>query len=467
MPAATTVQSASNAARQLSDGNDQGTTLGLSGLTAQGLADKVGLFGAVTTQPTQAMQAALATGASGNGNAVGILTVYDSAQSPASVVANTTAEQSITVTGVLSTDMVFVNKPTAQAGLGLTKGRVSAANTVKLTFANVTSGALTPTGSENYIVGTVPANLQLSAVLTPASVAANTIAEQSFTVTGLDTGMIVEANKPTTQAGLAVLSARVSAKNTLAVTYINTTTGALTPTAGETYLVSAFNALAAATHVVSYGINVGTLASVVSATTAEQSITEAGIAATDVVVGISKPTTQAGLGIVSGRVSAASTVKVCFVNATAGNLTPTGSEVYNVTTLKPNAAALTSVFTATLTPASVAATTSAEQTFTITGLTSGQPVMAVPNYNLSTPAGIGYAGVRISATNTLAVNFINATAAAVTPPSGTWTVVQINQTTPTAGNFVQLLVTPLQTFSNSLLSSIRSALVSLGAMLGS
>jgi hypothetical protein len=206
---------------------------------------------------------------------------------------------------------------------------------------------------------------------------------------------------------------------------------------------------------------------VVANTTAELTLTEAGIAAADVIVGISKPTLQAGLAVSGGRVSAASTIKALFVNATAGNLTPTASEIYNVTTLKPANPAVASVFTATVTPGSVAANTTAEQTFSVTGITSGQPVMAVPNYNLSQPLGIGMAGVRASATNQIAINFVNATGATITPPSGTWTVVQINQTLPTAGNFVQLLVTPLQTFTNSLVSALRSAAVALGLIQGS
>jgi len=451
------------AVRQLSDGNTNGTILG------NATTDVIGFYGMTQgiTQPTQAMQAALPSGASGNGNAAGIISIYTSAQTPASVVANSTAEQSITVNGVLSTDMVFINKPTSQSGLAVTMGRVSAANTVKLTFGNVTASAITPTAGENYVVGGLAANLQLSQALTPAAVGANTVTEQYFTVSGLDTGMVVEVNKPTTQAGLAALSARVSAKNTLAVTYLNATAATLTPTAGETYQIAAFNALAAATQVVSYGINGGVLASVVAATTAELTLTEAGIAAADVIVGISKPTLQAGLAVVGGRVSAASTIKALFVNATAGNLTPTGSEIYNVTTLKPANPAEASVFTATITPGSVAANTTAEQTFSVAGVVSGQPIMAVPNYNLSAPSGVGMANVRASAANQIAINFVNATGNALTPPAGTWTVVQINQTLPSVGNYAQLLVTPLQTFTNSLLSAIRSALAALRLIAGS
>jgi len=73
--------------------------------------------------------------------------------SPTSVAANTTAEQTFTVAGVNVGDVVFVNKPTAQAGLGIVGARVSAANTIGITFANDTASPITPTASEVYRVG--------------------------------------------------------------------------------------------------------------------------------------------------------------------------------------------------------------------------------------------------------------------------------------------------------------------------
>lgn len=61
---------------------------------------------------------------------------------PASVATITTAEQSFTVNGVLVGDMVFANKPTLTTGLGIANARVSAANTVAITFVNPTAGAI-------------------------------------------------------------------------------------------------------------------------------------------------------------------------------------------------------------------------------------------------------------------------------------------------------------------------------------
>jgi hypothetical protein len=67
------------------------------------------------------------------------------------VSANTTSEQSLTVLGVRSGDMVTVNKPTHQAGLGVVGARVNAADTVALTFMNNTGSGITPT-AETYNV---------------------------------------------------------------------------------------------------------------------------------------------------------------------------------------------------------------------------------------------------------------------------------------------------------------------------
>jgi hypothetical protein len=67
-----------------------------------------------------------------------------------------------------------------------------------------------------------------------ASVAANTSAEQTFTVTGLTTDMFVAVNKSDLDAGLVVGNARVSAADTLALTFGNSTAGAIDP-ASEVY----------------------------------------------------------------------------------------------------------------------------------------------------------------------------------------------------------------------------------------
>lgn len=85
-------------------------------------------------------------------------------------------------------------------------------------------------------------NAILSIAVTPASVAANTSAEQTFSVSGVDVGDFV-AISTTASTGNAtgIIGARVSAANTVAIRYINPTGGALTP-AADTYLINVIRA---------------------------------------------------------------------------------------------------------------------------------------------------------------------------------------------------------------------------------
>lgn len=88
----------------------------------------------------------------------------------------------------------------------------------------------------------VNANIQrgqavLSVAVTPASVGAATSAEQTFTVSGLAVGdFVAVSTTASTGNATAIVGARVSAANTLAIRYINPTAGSLTP-AADTYLV--------------------------------------------------------------------------------------------------------------------------------------------------------------------------------------------------------------------------------------
>lgn len=94
------------------------------------------------------------------------------------------------------------------------------------------STSQTPTQS---CFGNIQAEWLIQQALTPAAVGAATTAEQTFTITGLQVGDSVQVSKPTTQAGLGIVNARVSAANTIAIAFINPTAGSLTPTAGEVY----------------------------------------------------------------------------------------------------------------------------------------------------------------------------------------------------------------------------------------
>jgi hypothetical protein len=79
--------------------------------------------------------------------------VFQLTLSPVSVAWTTTSEQTFSATGIglLTTDMVLVQKPTTQPGLGIAGSRVSAADTLAINFINVTT-TLTPTAGEVYKV---------------------------------------------------------------------------------------------------------------------------------------------------------------------------------------------------------------------------------------------------------------------------------------------------------------------------
>lgn len=86
-------------------------------------------------------------------------------------------------------------------------------------------------------------------------------------------------------------------------------------------------------------------ASVAPNTTVEQTFTVNGLVVGDF-IDVNKPTVQNGLGIVNSRVSAANTLAIGFVNATAATITPTASEIYSVNVSRPeNLSAGNSVLT--------------------------------------------------------------------------------------------------------------------------
>lgn len=91
--------------------------------------------------------------------------------------------------------------------------------------------------SSGIHTGNLKAISLLGITLSPAIVAANTTAEQTFTVRGLVTTDLVNVTKPTAQAGLGICGARISAADTLAITFNNNTAAGITPTAGEIYKV--------------------------------------------------------------------------------------------------------------------------------------------------------------------------------------------------------------------------------------
>lgn len=97
-----------------------------------------------------------------NGNAYGVYIISQSLD-VASVAANTTAEQTFTVPNLRLNDVVMVNKPSVSAGLGVVNARVSAANTLALTFVNATASAINPS-AETYVITVLRPESQRPAV---------------------------------------------------------------------------------------------------------------------------------------------------------------------------------------------------------------------------------------------------------------------------------------------------------------
>ena len=86
---------------------------------------------------------------------------------PAAVATITTAEQTVTVTGVKVGDFVIAMKPTHTTGVTIGNVRVSAADTVAIQFVNPTAGSVDP-ASETWqflVIRTEPAQASLGSVV--------------------------------------------------------------------------------------------------------------------------------------------------------------------------------------------------------------------------------------------------------------------------------------------------------------
>lgn len=461
MPTTTT-----SAVRQLSDGN--GLNGGPGNQLGQSAADLVGFFGATPiAQPSGAAEAAIT-----RGQAAGSVMTFSSSQSPSGVTALSTAEYSITVQngtgGTISPatgDVWIVNKPTAQAGIGVGNIRQSAANVVGLSFQNFTGTMITPTASQAYGFVGLRAVGQVTAVLTPAAVAASTTAEQLFTVAGMATGNALIVSKPTTNVGLDIAGCRIAANNQVGITFVNVTSGVLTPTAAETYSFFQTGGLDSDSNLITLGLNATlTPATLTAAQAASITLSSSNIQVNDTFMGVQKPTAQVTVAVAGGFVSGAGVVKVQAINPTLTVATPTASEIYQVTLNRISAAAPAVVYSQTLTPTSVAANTTAEQTFVVTGVVAGSVVTV---NKPTTQAGLGIVGARVSSANNIAITFCNATATTITPAVETYLVANWQALIDvTTGNSIMQNAYTADTGASILSNANRSAMVSLGLMAG-
>ena len=391
--------------------------------------------------------------------------------SPGTCVNNTTVEKGLTLlsgTGmtwqIATGDLLYINKPLAQAGLGVGNVRVSTTNSAGVTFSNFTAATITITATSSFGIVAIRGLPVLSPVLSPAVLAANSVVEQTFACTGLSAGELVQVSKPTSQAGMDIVGCRVVSDNVLGITFANVTAATILPTASETYTVLGLRGLDAVSNTILVEANVGTLSACNAGLAAEQGITLTGLATTDAVIGVTKPTCQVSVGIIGWRVSAANSLGITFGNISATTtVTPTGSEVYGVAIHRPKPVAPLVLYNVSLAPTSVAANTTAEQTFTVTGLVASSAVWVnKPSWT----SGLGISGVRVSAADTLAVTYCNGTSAAITPPTETYIIGNFQQPIPDAGNEWIFSVNPTAQTTSRLSNNIRSALVNLGLMAG-
>lgn len=450
--------------RQLSDGNflsgGPGTSMGQSPL------DGISFYGATAVvQPSGQGQVALT-----RGNAGGVIaTILSAAQSPTSIATITSAEKTMTLVTaagsnfqIAATDLVYVNKPTAQAGLGVGNVRASAGNTLAVTFSNLTGGTLTPTASQTYTVVALRGFTNFTGTLTPAAVPANTIAEQQFTLGGIRGGDLVQVNKPTAQAGLDIVGMRVVSSGTLGITFANVTAATITPTAAEVYSVACLAGMDAVNNdlIVQSLQSPGTIG---VSTSAEQTLVVTGLATTDTITGISKPTAQAGLGIVNQRISTAGTLGIAFGNFTAASITITASETYSIAIKRPAPVAPLVVQTVTLTPSSVAANTTGEQLFAVAGVVASSAAWV--NKPSATP-GLGIAGVRVSSAGTIGITFANVTAAAIVPPAEGYMVGNFQLSVGDASSTWMQSASTTSQMQSQLANNMRAGLVNLGLIAG-
>lgn len=94
-----------------------------------------------------------------------------------------------------------------------------------------------------------------------------------------------------------------------------------------------------------------------------------------------------------------------------------------VTTIAGNAAGIT-IIEASLTPAEVATITAPAQTFTVTGLKTGDAVFVTPP---GQQAGVAICNAYVSAADTLSIQFVNPTAGNLTPTAGTHVITVIRK----------------------------------------
>jgi hypothetical protein len=362
--------------------------------------------------------------------------------------AMTVAQGTVTNSRVLiaAGDMIYINKQTSQAGLGMGNVRVSASNVLGVTFTNWTAATITPTTNQVYSIISIRGLPTVSATLSPAAVAPNATVEQQFTVTptaanpqGIMAGSLVQVSKPTQQAGLDIVGCRAVSNNVVGITFVNVTAATITPTASEAYTIQSTQPLDAYNNYLVASLNAGAVGAIGAGLVISGGTTAfSGLLATDIPIGAaSQPTAQAAAtnyAIPALSIISANTMTMYFAGVGTG-ATPTANLTYDQLLFRLNPTAPLVIYSQLLTPASVAANTTAEQSFTVTGLvyTNSTPSVVWVN-KPSWTSGLGIAGARVSASNTLYINYANSTSAAIVPPAETYLIGNFQQVGPGAAS---------------------------------
>ncbi|MFZ2540859.1 MAG: hypothetical protein WAW75_03675 [Gallionella sp.] len=413
----------------------------------------------------------------------GAIMKYQTALIPYAVGATTAAQNTSSVTTTLQPGVYFatnsvyaVNKPTLQAGLGIAGVGCATTGVLNINYLNVSSAALTPTGEANDVIEIKAGggSLTTTATLSPTAVSLNTSAEQTFTLATSATapviclpGTLAIVNKPTNQAGLGYSPfARVVGINQVAITFCAVSSGAvttaITPTAAEDWKMAFLPQLNAFNPTYIYGIPSGATATGAS-TTLEQTSGVTGILLSDTISGIARGTTQVLCMIGSYRVTSAGVIGITY-GSPGATVTPTTSEVLLATIQRQRPLNPMMIYEQALATSAVAATTSVEVTTTVTGLLVSSSVIV--NKPTCT-AGLIVTNARVSAADTLAVQYTNLTTTSINVPSETYTIGNVQLQGPglglttTAGLFVAQSYYPSLQQSLKLAESLRTALLAI------
>ncbi len=445
--------------------------------------------GGAVTQRASAFQRVITVSQTAGMLVVGM----SNSQKEPTLTAQNISSMNITLTGaaMLSTaDVVIFNKQIPLGQFGIANVRVSVAspavNTTIFTLmgANLNISGLsttTPTGDQ-YIYTGIRGSVVNSVTLTPSVVAANTVVEQQFTVTGVAPGMVVPLTKPTDQSGLGIAGTRVVSNNVLGVSFINTGNTAITPSS-EVYLYAGLAGIAPISPYIIAGVNMSQTAPITVTAgggLTQTLITVTGLQQTDQVAGIGQNilfnattvTANNSVQLVGAQVSTQVPNQLylrfaTWVSATlVANITANSTDTWLIPLMRQNNEAPMTVYPATMPATTIGPNTCTEIGVTVTGLTVSSAVfVSKPSFT----TGIGVLGYRVSsalaAGSIVGITFGNPTSASIVVPSETYTVAAFRPYIG-VGHYWQQMISPLNVQNVMLTNEMRNTLAGMGIFAG-